>query len=53
MIPFYNLEKAFPELPQEREYLLYCDKGVMSQMHAQHLHELGFENVKVFRPATR
>jgi len=53
VIPFYNLEKAFPELPQEREYLLYCDKGVMSQMHAQHLHELGFENVKVFRPATR
>lgn len=53
VIPFYSLEKEFPALPQEREYLLYCDKGVMSQMHAQHLHELGFENVKVFRPATR
>ncbi len=52
VIPFYQLESAFPELPQEREYLLYCDKGVMSQMHAQHLHELGYTNVKVFRPAT-
>ncbi len=52
VIPFYQLENAFPELPQEREYLLYCDKGVMSQMHAQHLHELGYTNVKVFRPAT-
>ncbi len=52
MIPFYQLEADFPALPQEREYLLYCDKGVMSQMHAQHLHELGYANVKVFRPAT-
>lgn len=52
VIPFYQLENEFPELPQEREYLLYCDKGVMSQMHAQHLHELGYTNVKVFRPAT-
>lgn len=53
VIPFYQLEADFAALPQEREYLLYCDKGVMSQMHAQHLHELGFNNVKVFRPATQ
>ena len=53
VIPFYKLETEFPQLSQEREYLLYCDKGVMSQMHAQHLHELGYENVRVFRPATQ
>jgi thiamine biosynthesis protein ThiI len=53
VIPFYKLENEFPKLPQAREYLLYCDKGVMSQMHAQHLHELGYDNVKVFRPATQ
>lgn len=53
VIPFYQLETEFPQLSQDREYLLYCDKGVMSQMHAQHLHELGYDNVKVFRPATR
>jgi thiamine biosynthesis protein ThiI len=52
-IPFYKLESEFPNLEPEREYLLYCDKGVMSQMHAQHLRERGHTNVKVYRPATR
>ncbi|PSL11975.1 [ThiS-adenylate] sulfurtransferase [Marinobacterium halophilum] len=52
VIPFYKLETEFSQLSAEREYLLYCDKGVMSQMHAQHLHERGHENVKVYRPAT-
>jgi thiamine biosynthesis protein ThiI len=52
IIPFYKLESEFPNLETEREYLLYCDKGVMSQMHAQHLREQGHNNVKVYRPAT-
>lgn len=53
IIPFYKLESEFPHLEQDREYLLYCEKGVMSQMHAQHLREKGFQNVKVYRPATQ
>jgi len=49
-IPFYQLNKKFPSLDQDKNYLLYCDKGVMSQLHAAYLHELGFDNVKVYRP---
>ena len=50
-IPFYNLKKEFPKLPKETTYLLYCDKGIMSQLHAQYLKdELKVENVKVYRP---
>ena len=49
-IPFFSLGEKFQELDQSKEYLLYCDKGVMSQMHAQNLQEKGFLNVKVYRP---
>ncbi len=50
-IPFYNLKKEFPRLPKDTTYLLYCDKGVMSQLHAQYLKdEFKAENVKVYRP---
>lgn len=50
-IPFYNLKKEFPSLPKDTTYLLYCDKGVMSQLHAQYLKdEFKAENVKVYRP---
>lgn len=50
-IPFHQLNRQYPKLPQDKDYLLYCDKGVMSQLHAAYLHEQGFHNVKVFRPA--
>ena len=49
-IHFYKLNQQFPKLAQDKEYLLFCDKGVMSQLHAAYLHEQGFENVKVYRP---
>jgi len=50
-IPFYQLKTAFKKLPQNKEYLLYCDKGVMSQLHAQFLRDAeGAKNVKVYRP---
>ncbi|SEG58956.1 tRNA uracil 4-sulfurtransferase ThiI [Marinobacterium lutimaris] len=51
-IPFYDLETKIKTLDGEREYLLYCEKGVMSQMHAQSLVEKGFENIGVYRPAS-
>ena len=50
-IPFYELNQSFKALDQEREYLLFCEKGVMSQLHAQYLRDAGFENVRVYRPA--
>ena len=53
-IPFYNLKKEFSKLPKESTYLLYCDKGIMSQLHAQYLKdELKIDNVKVFRPQSK
>jgi len=48
-IPFYNLHAGFKALGQDKTWLLYCDKGVMSQLHAQHLKDEGFSNVKVYR----
>jgi thiamine biosynthesis protein ThiI len=49
-IPFYRLNSDFPGLARDRDYLLYCDKGVMSQLHAAHLKDEGYANVGVFRP---
>ncbi len=49
-IPFYQLRTRFPELDKEKQYLLYCEKGVMSQLHAMHLRDEGHENVGVYSP---
>lgn len=49
-IPFYSLSSRLPELVGAGEFLLYCDKGVMSQLHANHLRDNGFANVGVYRP---
>lgn len=50
VIPFHKLNHEFKHLDSNKEYLLYCQKGVMSQLHAQYLHDAGFHNVKVYRP---
>lgn len=49
-IPFYELSTRFKELDPARNYLLYCQKGVMSQMHAQSLLDAGHGHVRVLRP---
>ncbi|GAB1261779.1 tRNA uracil 4-sulfurtransferase ThiI [Aurantivibrio plasticivorans] len=49
-VPFYQLNTHFPKLDSSRQYLLYCDKGVMSKLHAAHLADLGFTNIGVYRP---
>ena len=50
-IPFHKLKSEFPKLDKSKEYLLYCEKGIMSQLHAQYLRdEYKCDNVKVFRP---
>lgn len=48
-IPFYSLHTRFPGLPEGKRYLLYCDKGVMSRLHAAHLAGDGYR-VAVYRP---
>jgi thiamine biosynthesis protein ThiI len=49
-IPFYSLNRRFGELDQRQQYLLYCDKGVMSKLHALHLQDAGYTNVGVYSP---
>lgn len=49
-IPFFKINEAYMDLPQDKQYLLYCPKGVMSNLHAMHLKDQGFENSGVFRP---
>lgn len=47
---FYKLSSQFGDLDQNRTWLLYCDRGVMSRLQALYLHEQGYKNVKVYRP---
>lgn len=49
-IPFYSLNNQFSTLDQTKQYFLYCQKGVMSQLHASHLKDAGHLNVGVYRP---
>ncbi len=49
-IPFYKLSTQFGDLDTHKEYLLYCDHGVMSKLQALYLLDTGFTNVKVYRP---
>ncbi|WP_376748957.1 thiazole biosynthesis protein, partial [Stutzerimonas nitrititolerans] len=51
-MPFYAVNNRFKELDENRQYLLYCDKGVMSRLHAHHLLSEGHQNVRVYRPAS-
>ncbi|WP_373190395.1 tRNA uracil 4-sulfurtransferase ThiI [Halomonas sp.] len=50
-IPFYELQDQAATLPGNREYLLYCDQGVMSRMQALHLKDRGMEHFGVLRHA--
>ena len=49
-VPFYEINKHFESLDPSQHYLLYCEKGVMSQLHALHIQDQGFKNVDVYRP---
>lgn len=49
-IPFFKLSQTMAELDAKQTYCLYCDKGIMSRMHASLLAEEGYSNVAVYRP---
>lgn len=49
-IAFFELMSKLEELEPETNYLLYCDKGTMSQLHASHLKSMGYERVGVYVP---
>ena len=44
------LHGRYSQLDQQHTYMLYCDKGIMSRLHAAHLLDQGYQNVKVYRP---
>lgn len=49
-IPFYQLASRSTELDAAQRYMLYCDRGVMSRLHAAQLTQDGFGKVSVYRP---
>lgn len=48
-IPFFDINHKFPTLDQNKTYLFYCERGVLSKLHALYLKEKGFNNIKVLR----
>jgi len=50
-IPFYRLNAEFEKLDPGGRYYLYCEKGVMSELHASHLNDGGHSCVSVYRPS--
>jgi len=49
-LPFYQLSSRFAALDAARQYVLYCEHGMMSRLHASHLKDVGHNNVGVYRP---
>lgn len=49
-IPFYKLNTEMANLDTASAYFLFCERGVMSELHAVHMKEAGFSKVAVYRP---
>ncbi len=49
-IQFFDINSKFIELDKEKTYLFYCDKWVLSKLHALYLKEKWFTNIKIYRP---
>ena len=47
-IPFYKLEGEVPKLNSKYRYLLFCDKGIMSRLHAEYLFDKKYNNIGVY-----
>lgn len=48
-IPFYEINHTFEKLDKTKTYLLYCEKWVLSKLHALYLKEKWFNNIKILR----
>ena len=46
-IPFFHLSEKLVDLDPQASYLIYCEKGVMSRLHAAILRDRGFHNVGI------
>ncbi|MCY4177270.1 MAG: tRNA 4-thiouridine(8) synthase ThiI [Endozoicomonadaceae bacterium] len=49
-LPFYKLESQIGTMDTSRRYLLFCDRGVISRLHAIHLYSEGYKNIGVYIP---
>ena len=49
-IPFYRLSGEFDRLEATSRYLLYCERGMISRLHAAHLLDAGHRNIAVLDP---
>ena len=49
-IPSYELGTRLAHLPPDRQYLLYCQRGALSRLHAARLRDRGYARVAVYRP---
>jgi thiamine biosynthesis protein ThiI len=48
-IPFFDINRKFKDLDKTKTYLFYCEKWILSNLHALYLKELWFDNIKIFR----
>lgn len=48
-LPFYQLHSQAQSLDKSQRYMLYCEQGVMSRLHANRLLDEGFQTA-VYRP---
>ncbi len=48
-IPFYQLRSELDAAARDERLLLYCDRGMMSRLHAAHLQDDGFSNIAVLK----
>jgi len=49
-IPFYEINNRFKDLDSDKNYLFYCDKWIISNLHALYLKDKWFNNIKIYRP---
>jgi len=47
-LPFFQIAKQLGELDKQQSYLLYCEKGIMSRLHADAMEKNGFEKIGIF-----
>ncbi|NRB81458.1 MAG: tRNA 4-thiouridine(8) synthase ThiI [Saccharospirillaceae bacterium] len=48
-VPFFSLKREFLKLDAQKTYALFCEKGVMSKLHAMYLIDEGATNVVVVK----
>ena len=53
ILPFYQLHKRHTELDKNTQYLLYCERGVMSRLQAQFLRGQAFPHINIFQQRTQ